>query len=262
MTMLYTTQLGAGQSIIEESRILLDLWQPGMTKIDLFNTALQTGRFPNMSARRLRNLIVEGFGPRFLHGDEKNAEFMKKALSALSTHEFEQLLFLSSCRAHPVLHDFVCQVYWDAYGSGRETISNEETRAFMTRAVEAGRTTTSWSYNMIERVAGYVTGSCADFGLLERGQKSVRRIIPYRIEPRVAAIIAYDFHFSGLGDNSLLQHPDWQLFGLNPDDVLNEFKRLALKGWLIVQSAGGVIDISWLYKSIEELLHAFTQSEL
>lgn len=43
------------------------------------------------------------------------------------------------------------------------------------------------------------------------------------------------------------------LFGLQPDDTLNEMKRLASKGQFILQSAGGIVRIAWKLKSMEEL---------
>ena len=70
---------------------------------------------------------------------------------------------------------------------------------------------------------------------------------------RSARCYPYDLHFKGHGDNSVLSHPDWVLFGMERDDVLDEMKRLALKGLLIMQSAGGVTRISWPHKTMEEL---------
>jgi hypothetical protein len=80
-----------------------------------------------------------------------------------------------------------------------------------------------------------------------------RPILTFRITPTVASILAHDLHFRGLGANALLQNPDWGLFGLEADDVLGELKRLSLRGELIVQSAGGLIQVSWKQKSMEEL---------
>jgi hypothetical protein len=45
---LYTTQFQAGLGMVEETRILLDLWQPGMTAPELFQQALDSGDFPNI----------------------------------------------------------------------------------------------------------------------------------------------------------------------------------------------------------------------
>ena len=69
MTELYTTRLGAGQGMIEETRIMLDLWQEGMDAQALNHSALQSGRFPKMSARRLRNFVLVCFKPRYLKNE-------------------------------------------------------------------------------------------------------------------------------------------------------------------------------------------------
>ena len=96
--------------------------------------------------------------------------------------------------------------------------------------------------------------------MLERGQKTSRQIIPFRVSPSVAAYLAYELHFAGVGDNALLTHEDWQLFGLAREDVLDEIKRLSLKRLLIVQAAGDVIRISWKQQDMEALCDVLTQS--
>jgi len=95
--------------------------------------------------------------------------------------------------------------------------------------------------------------------LLENGQRSIRKILPFRIESRLGILLAYDLHFSGHGDNSVLSHSDWGLFGLDRSDVLNELKQLALKGWFIIQSAGDVTRIGWQYQSMEEVIDALNK---
>ena len=44
----YTTKLGSGQGIIEETFALLNLWSPGMNGSDLYKVALGSGLFPNI----------------------------------------------------------------------------------------------------------------------------------------------------------------------------------------------------------------------
>ena len=72
--------------------------------------------------------------------------------------------------------------------------------------------------------------------------------------------LAYKLHFDGLGDNAVINHKAWVLFGLDGFDVREEFKRLAKNGWLIVQSAGDVTRIGWQFKSMEEVIDVITQS--
>ena len=112
---------------------------------------------------------------------------------------------------------------------------------------------------MIQRVPIYLVGTCSDFGLLENKKNSNRKILPFRIEPKVAIFLSYDLHFSGLGDNTVVAHPDWALFGMDRSDVVMELKRLSLKGVFLVQTAGEVIRIGWQCKNPEELTNAISQ---
>jgi hypothetical protein len=112
---------------------------------------------------------------------------------------------------------------------------------------------------MIQKVAGYLTGCCADYGLLERGRRTVRRILPFRISPRVAAYLAHDLHCAGLDGNALLGHADWGLFELGRDEVLEELKRLSLTGLFIVQAAGNVVRIGWRHKDRETVCDVLAQ---
>jgi len=258
-TEAYSSMLNAGICMIDETRILLNLWQPGMNNMELHRIALQSGLFPNITARRLYNFIKECYSPRYLVNGGTPALLLKSVQSVFSNRELNQLLFLYTCRESRVFYDFVREVYWNAYSSGKEKISNEDACLFVTRANQDGKTVQPWSENTLQRVAQYLTTSGADFGLLEDGRKSVRKILPFRVESRVAVILAYDLHFSGHGDNSILSHPDWALFGMDRSDVLNEFKRQALKGWWILQSAGEVTRIGWQYQTMEELINGLSK---
>ena len=112
---------------------------------------------------------------------------------------------------------------------------------------------------MVKRVSGYLTGCCADYGLLEAGRRQSRRIIEFRINPSLAAYLAYELHFCGLGDNAVLEHRDWLLFGLNRDDVLDQLKRLSLRGLLIVQAGGEVVRIGWKQANMEAVCDVLAQ---
>lgn len=255
----YTTQLQAGLGLVDETKTLLDLWTPGMSTTELFQKALESGRFPTITARRLRNIIVESFAPRYLVREGAPAHHLKRLLQRLSASEISQLMLLFTCRANPILGDFVRQVYWSRYEGGYTEISNEDARAFVERGIDDGKTARRWSETTIRRVSGYLTGCCADYGLLERGIRKSRRIVPFRISPSVAAYLAYELHFAGVGDNALLSHEDWQVFGLARDDVLEEIKRLSLQGLLIVQAASDVVRISWKHPHMEALCDVLAQ---
>jgi hypothetical protein len=256
----YTSQLGAGLGLVNETKTLLDLWSPGISAKQLHQVALESGRFPTVTARRLRNIVVECFAPRYLVAGGAPAAHLKRLSATISTADLMQLMLVFTSRANPILGDFVRHVYWTRYAGGYTQITNEDARAFVERAIDDRMTTKRWSDSMVQNVSGYLTGCCADYGMLERGRRTSRCILPFRISPSVAAYLAHELHFSGVGDNALLTHEDWQLFGLAREDVLEEIKRLSLKGLLIVQAAGDVIRISWKQPDMEALCDVLTQS--
>jgi len=255
----YTTRLQAGLGLIDETKILLNIWNANLDVSALFQESLKSGEFPTVSARRLRNIVTECFAPRYLVDGAQPAKILKEYGHLFSAEEANQLFCLYTCRANLILADFIRKVYWERYASGHETISNEHAKDFVIRAIQEGKTAKPWSESTIKRVSTYLTGCCVDFGLLEKIRRPERKIIPFRLASKVAAILIHDLHFSGMGDNAAMAHEDWGIFGLEFKDVHNELKRLSLKNYLMVQSAGDVIRIGWKFKSIEELINVIAQ---
>jgi hypothetical protein len=255
----YTTQLQAGLGLLEEARQLLQVYQPGMSASQLYEAALASGRFPLVTARRLRNIVVECFAPRYMR-DPYVAARLKSLVDHFTTAELNQLLFIYTARANLVLADFVREVYWARYSAGRNDLQLEDARTFVTNSVREGKTQKPWSETTIKRISSYLMGCCADYGLLTTTGRNQRSIAAYRILPKVAAYLAYDLKFSGLGDNQIVSSSDWDLFGLERTDVRDQLKRLSLQGLLIFQAASDVVHIGWTYKSMEELIDVIAQS--
>lgn len=248
---IYTTQLQAGLGLIDETKVLLDIWQPGQNASQLYQAALDSGRFPNVTARRLRNVVAECFAPRYLANQGIAAQHMKSLSGRLNSGDLLQLFLLFTARANPILADFICYVYWDRYASGYTQISNDDAKVFVQRGIDDGKTSKCWSETTVRRVSAYLTGCCADYGLLEKGTRSTRRMLAFRLSQSVAAYLAYDLHFSGLGDAAVINHEDWRLFGLSREEVIEELRRLSLKGFLIFQAGGDVTRISWKHPTME-----------
>lgn len=254
---VYTTQLQAGLGLVDETKLLLSLYQAGMSANQLYEKALGSGLFPMVSARRLRNIVVECFAPRYIKTEA--AEYLQPLAAKLSSSEIDQLFLIYTAIANPILQDFIQDVYWERYSGGRDCISPEDAKDFVVHAVREGKSQKPWSESTIKRVSGYLLGCCADYGLLSSRRGVERRIQPVRIQESTVLYLAYKLHFDGLGDNAMISHRAWVLFGLNNFDVREELKRLAKNGWLIVQSAGAVTRIGWQLKSMEEVVDVITQ---
>lgn len=249
----YTSNLAMGLGLIEETKILLDSWHDNMSANELFEVALSEGLLRNLSAYRLKNVVNRCFAPRYLAPPRPPAIGLKLVKEKFSASELNQLFFFYTCSVNQILTDFIIDIYWEKYAGGYSDISRGNAESFIWRAIDDGKTPSRWSEGQVVRVARYLTGCCADFSLLGNRKISDWRILPFEIQARVFAFLAYDLHFSGVGDNALVGHKCWTLFGLERDDVLEEVKRLSLRGLIIVQTAGDAIRVSWKYKNMKEL---------
>ncbi|QJR79567.1 DUF1819 family protein [Alteromonas pelagimontana] len=249
----YTTQLQAGLGLKEETKGLFELWAPGMNTQQLCDVALESGSFPNVTARRLRNIVAECFYPRYLRNEEV-AHRVKSLLDVLSSTELSQIFYLYTSRSNYILSEFVKAVYWQKYASGYQSIDIEHAKEFIEQGLQEGKMKKPWSETTIKRVSSYILGCLADYGFLEGTTRKERKLTPPRVSDKIKVYLAYELHFSGLGDNAVINHPDWQLFGLTNDDVREELKALAVNRYWIIQAAGDVVQISWAYNNMEEVI--------
>jgi hypothetical protein len=259
----YTTQLQAGLGMIPETLSLLRLWEPGMSPSQLADAAIREGLFSRTTARRARNLAAEMFAPRFLGDGAKSAENLRILISRRFSHEaLVQLFFLYTARAQKILADFVVEVYWPKYSAGAGSLSRDDAERFVFRSLDNGRMAKRWTDSTIRRVSAYLIGCCVDFGLLAEGTRTARPIQRFSLRREVALYLAYDLHFSGLGSLGVIQHPDWSLFGLEPQEVIDQLRTLSHDGHLLVQSSGELVQISWAYKTMTQCLDALTQRQI
>jgi len=253
----YTTQLQAGLGLLDETKLLLSLYKPEITVAELYEEALVSGLFPMVAARRLRNIIAECFSPRYMKTG--SAQYLKLAVKELSAPAVNQLFLIHTAQANKILQDFISEVYWDRYSGGRNEITTDDARDFVSHAVREGKTQKHWSDSTIKRVSSYLVGCCADYNLLSSRRSSKRTIQPVRIQLSTSLYLAYWLHFNEYADNALINHQAWKLFGLEPTDVREELKRLAKNGWVIVQSAGDITRISWQLDTMEEVIDVINQ---
>jgi hypothetical protein len=249
--------------MVPETLTLLRLWEHGMSASQLADAAIREGAFSRTTARRARNLAAEMFAPRFLGGDARAAQNLRHLIAQRFPHEaLVQMFFLYTARAQRILADFVIEEYWPKYSGGASSLSREDAERFVFRALDNGRMGKRWTDSTIRRVSAYLIGCCVDFGLLAEGARTARPIQRFSIRREVALYLAYDLHFSDLGSMGVVQHPDWALFGLEPQEVLGQLKTLAQDGHLFVQSSGELVQISWTYKTMTDCLDALTQRQV
>ena len=225
-----------------------------MTAVQLRDKVRNEGLLSKATAYRMADIVTRVFAPRYLGADSQPARRLRElVLRQISVDRLNQLFYLYTARTHQILYDFVLEVYWPRYAAGALWLLREDSISFIKAAQATGRIKTQWTEGNNIRIGRYLLAALHDFRLLGEQESDRRPILPFNIATTTVIFLAHELHFSGLNDDSVVNHPDWALFGLTPADVIGELRKTGIDGRLIVQ-AGDLVRISWGFPTMEECL--------
>lgn len=252
------TGLIKGTATLDELRTLLLNWRPGEEPKNYAKRVQQEGILTKKTAARANDLVLVVFRPWFLVPDERAATRLKALVEAdIDRRTLNELVFLYKARSETVLYDFVSHRFWPACLDGALYLKTQEIEDFLSEVQEEGRVDGSWSPKTQERLAHGVLGALSSVGFLQEEKRYVYEYVFYQVQDFVLAYLAYDLHLADLSDNAIFHHPDWMVFGLSRSQALDRLSMLDERAGMIVQQAGSVVQITWLYKTMDEVINAY-----
>jgi len=250
----YNAGLCKGQGMLPETLRLLQVWEPGMTSLQLAEKVRGQGLIPKATAQRVSDIVNRAFAPRYLSANGQPAGWLRGLVKrGVGVDRLNQLFLLYTAREHLILYDFIREVYWPRYSAGSQFLFREDSVNFIKSAQSTGRIKTRWTEGNNIRIGRYLLSALYDFKMIGEPQGDRRPILPFSPSAVTVIYLAHELHFNGVSDGQILTHTDWELFGLTPSDVLSELRRLATQGRFIIQ-AGDIVRISWSCKTMEECL--------
>lgn len=255
----YTIGLAKGQGMVSETMLLLREWRRGMTASALRKKVVEEGLIPKATAYRTSDIVTRVFAPRYLRDNGEPAARLKRLVEhGMSREKLTQLFLIYTAREHLILHDFIRDVFWKHYHAGARTLQRQEALDFLRSARAMGRISKPWSDSVILRVTRYLLSCLTDFKFTRDLPRGQREILPFTLLTSTTVYLAYDIHFRGVNENSILEHPDWSLFGLDRTAVVRELRRAA-EGHFIVQYSGELLRLSWKHRTMEEALDGIAE---
>ena len=255
----YNTGLCKGQGMIPETIRLLEIWEPGASAVELRDKVRREGLLSKATAYRMADIVTRVFAPRYLRREGRPAVWLRVLVrDGMPVKRLNQLLYLYTAREHLILYDFVREVYWPRYAAGAQFLHREDSISFIKAAQATGRIKTRWTDGNNIRIGRYIMAALCDFKLLGDMAGDRRPILPFQPAASTVVYLAHELHFSGVSDAQIIGHPDWELFGLTPTEVLGELRRVGTQARFIVQ-AGDLVRISWGFTSMEECLDVVAQ---
>lgn len=255
----YNTALCKGQGMLPETLRLLQVWEPGMSSQQLAEKVRSQGLIPKATSQRVSDIVNRAFVPRYLGKDGQPAGWLRALVQrGVGVERLNQLFLLYTAREHLILYDFIREIYWPRYSAGAQFLFREDSVNFIKAAQATGRIKTRWTEGNNVRIGRYLMSALCDFKLIGDPQGDRRPIVPFTPLASTVIYLTHELHFSGVSDAQILNHTDWELFGLSASDVLNELRRLSGQGRFIVQ-VGDIVRISWSCKTMEECLDVVAQ---
>lgn len=254
------TGLTKGTPSLDEIQMLLLSWRPDESPVDFAERVRREGILTKQTARRVRDMVLELFRPWFLKPDDRAARWLKTFVEADGDRQaLNEMVFLYKARSEAVLYDFALERFWPTCYDGALYLRTTDVEDFLQEAQEAGRTTKRLSPQTQTRLARGIFGALTKVGFLNAERRYARAYVLYRATDFTIAYLAYDLHLAGLTDGTLVEHPDWGLFGLTREHTLDRLDALDERAGMIVQRAGSVVSITWLYTTMDEVIHAYTR---
>lgn len=253
----YTIAICKGSALLEETRALLRAWQQGEPLKGFDDRVLREDTLGKTTAYRARDIVRRVFARRYLQPDDQVARHLKHLLEVLPYGAwFSDVCLLYAARADQALREVITDFYWPAMEEGRLTLLPDTVVRFLRDAQSEGRMEKPWSDAVRLKVARGLLKALTDFGLLREVARGRRETVSYHPTDLVLVYLAHDLHAAGLTDASVVDHTDWDLYGIKRSHRFDVLNRLAGDGWWIAQGAGAVVRITWKYETLGEAVDA------
>jgi len=256
MRQKYSSKILKSGAILSETKILLANWDDSASIQDNFNNFCQKNILGKASRSRVED-ILRIFRKRYLNESQVTKALISLTRAKHSADRLDQILYFHAARSDPLIRDFVIEVLWPRYQSGRQDILVEDAENWIRKKISKGLTARPWSDNTIEKSAQGLMSTLRDFGVL-RGLKN-KHLAPAYLRVDAFCYIAYNLSRIQPSGKRLLESTEWQLFFLGTEAVEHLFMEAHQQHLLDYHAAGSVVRILFPSESIEEYVHVILE---
>jgi len=104
--------------------------------------------------------------------------------------------------------------FWPECRAGALILTLADVLDFLEEAVHSGVWTSLGRHRASEK-SQRASWRTAGFGFLREARRGQPEIVRYRVSDETVAYLAHDLHFVDLPDATVVEDPDWGLFGMD-----------------------------------------------
>jgi hypothetical protein len=246
----YNIDLCKGTGLIEETMILLDVFDKNISKQDFLNKVIEENYLAKKSDKRIKDIVEIGFYKRYINNNDNVPEHLLKLKdNYISLNIIQQIFLIYTSRANLILFDFIKEKYWYEVNNGIVVFKNNFAKSFLNEIMKHNFEI-KWSESTQNKMSSYLMSALVDFKFIEKNGK----IIPVFINDITANYLVHELHFNGLSDEEIIGAEEWKLFGLDKNEVIDIVHRISLTGSFLFQYSGELFKINWKYQSMNEFI--------
>lgn len=253
---IYSSKILKSGAILSETKILLAGWDDSASIQDNFYRFRQINILGKASRSRVED-ILHVFRQRYLNESQVSRALIGLIRAKHPADSLNQILYFHAARSDPLIQDFVIEVLWPRYQSGRQDILVKDAENWIREKISKGSTTRPWSHNTIEKSAQGLMSTLRDFRVLQ-GLKN-KHLTPAYLRIDAFCYIAYYLSKLQPSGKRLLESKEWQLFFLRTEAVEHLFMEAHQQHLLDYHAAGSVVRIVFPSESIEEYVHVILE---
>ena len=242
-------------AMIQESRILIEHYQPELDKKEWMNHIIQNNILGKSSRAWAKELVNGVFFPRFIDGliPDVWKDLKLLLLNNIPTTVINSLFYYLTVKSDEFIYDYVINEIYDRYFTGRLSIAAADVYDYI-QSIPEENFNSKWSDYTKLRLSRGIMATLRDFGILTG--KAQKKIANYFLPLESFLYIAFFLKREVQSGEKMLEHPDWRLFLLNPKLVERMFLEAHQQHYLSYQAAGAIIRIEFPFQHSGELINA------
>jgi len=246
-------------AMIQESRILIEHFQPQLEKKEWINQVIQNNVLGKNSRVWIKELISGVFYPRYVNSTFLDGwQTLKQIINNNSSSAvITSLMYYLTAKSDEFLYDYVIREIYERYDNGYLSVAASDVYDYIQR-IPREKFNGQWSDYTQKRLSRGIMATLRDFGILEG--KAHKKISNYYLPLEALLIIAFNLKSEVPSGEKILEHPDWKLFLLNTKLVERMFLEAHQQHYLNYQAAGAIIRIEFPFQNSGELVNAISSS--
>jgi hypothetical protein len=253
----FTSRILKAGAALDDTRRVVEIWDSGQSAGENLRHISDANPLGKASRMRLDDVLYWAIKPRYVEPGTHIIPALKRLLP--DPHAFTDACYFETTRCDALLAAFAERAVSSCWRGRQIYITVGDAGNWLERQLGHDRIS-AWSPSVRLRVAQGLLSALRDFGILRGAARSPRKeIVAPAISVRGFAYAAWRNHELGASSHSLVHGPAWNRWLLDTAAVLSMFDQVARLGLLRISSAGSVVRIDWLARSLAEVTSAAAQ---